>query len=102
VYLGLGKGFRQSRFLLSFFKIDEEEATEDICVAHSILVLKLSNFCTVGDFLSSSFCPRAGVRQGGVLSPYLFAIYIYIDELIAKIKLRLLIKMDVCRFMEIF
>jgi hypothetical protein len=29
-----------------------------------------------GDFLSSSFSVTAGVRQGGVLSPFLFAIYL--------------------------
>ena len=36
--------------------------------------------------LGEPFVVKCGVRQGGVLSPYLFAIYIYIDDLIAQLK----------------
>jgi hypothetical protein len=37
-----------------------------------------------GDHLSSSFTVSAGVRQGGVLSPFLFAVYI--DVLITRLR----------------
>jgi hypothetical protein len=42
-------------------------------------------FVRWGDVLSDCFRLNAGVRQGGILSPYLFAIYI--DVLIAELRL---------------
>jgi len=38
-----------------------------------------------GTYFSRYFNLSSGVRQGGVLSPYLFAIYIYIDSVFEKV-----------------
>ena len=39
-----------------------------------------------GSSLSEMFKIAAGVRQGGVLSPVLFAVYVHVDDVIVNLK----------------
>ena len=44
------------------------------------------NYLCKMECVSSFFRLMAGVRQGGVLSPFLFAVFIYVDNLVDKVK----------------
>ena len=50
----------------------------------------------MGVLLSCMFQLTRGIRQGGVLSPYLFALYV--DDVMAIVEKRLFLSVNVCEY----
>ena len=83
-FLDCSKGFDKVEHSGIYLKLIRRGVP--ICVIR-ILIYWYSNLSSVvkwNNALSSSFSVRSGVRQGGVLSPHLFSIYV--DDLIVSLK----------------
>jgi len=82
--LDLSKAFDKINFKMLFIKLMERKLPK---IFIEILINwygKLNSFIRWNDKISSSFCITSGVRQGGILSPILFAVCV--DDLLKKLE----------------
>jgi hypothetical protein len=92
IAIDFSKAFDKVNRLYLWFKLIEN-GIEPAIIRAIVLYYELSEILIqIGDDFSTSFYSTIGVRQGGVLSPRLFAIYIHaLIDLISILKLGLVI-----------
>ena len=94
-FLDCSKGFDKVNHSGIYIKLMQRKVP--LCILN-LLVYWYSNLTSVvrwNSSLSYSFSVRSGVRQGGVLSPHLFAIYV--DDLILSLR-----RLNGCHIADIF
>ena len=82
--LDLSKAFDRMNHYALFVKLMERKFPSELLAILEMWFNKSVSCVKWNNHFSNFFCLSAGVRQGGVLSPYLFAVFM--DDIVDKIK----------------
>ena len=82
--LDLSKAFDRMNHYALFVKLMERKFPSELLAILEMWFNKSVSCVKWNNNFSNFFCLSAGVRQGGVLSPYLFAVFM--DDIVDKIK----------------